>query len=164
MLGLVLVAVSIGFNAVRYPVVWEMIGPAVTSESASHPVTLAQKSDNPPQQQPVVPTPPPIRPIEVKPAPEVGNKVVKESAAPASPMPASGAGTVAKSMEAGVPEPEAKKSLVPVAPVGLSNATGNELAGGAGIRRLPPVDPRVVAPTGQLSNGTIPVYPTTGIE
>ena len=31
-LGLTLVAFSIGFNTVRYPMVWEMIGPARASE------------------------------------------------------------------------------------------------------------------------------------
>jgi hypothetical protein len=114
--------------------------------------------------------PPPVRPIEIKPAPGVGDKVEVERAAPAIPKPA--ATDVAKAND----KEDAKKTLpsnssqalVPVGPVETSSTMQNGVAGGVGIRRLPPVgkeDATVVAQLQQrLTDGAIPIYPTTGLE
>lgn len=149
-LGSVLVAFSIGFNMVRYPMVWEMVGPVQASESAQPEVVQEQEqSENQPSAEPYEPSPPPARPIEpinVEPAPEVGNQVIADDGA-------------------SVAELEQRKPLVPVTPIGLSSAVGTAAMVVEGIRRLPPVGASVAAPSnGQFADGAIPIYPTTGIE
>jgi pyruvate/2-oxoglutarate dehydrogenase complex dihydrolipoamide acyltransferase (E2) component len=65
------------------------------------------------------------------------------------------------------PEPEARMPLVPVTPAISPTASekGTELA--AGVRRLPPVDrarsDRANRGAAATFNGSIPVYPTTGL-
>jgi hypothetical protein len=154
LLGLVLVALSIGFNTVRYPVVWEMVGPARASESAQPAAAKPEQPESPaPPQQPPSP---PVKPIEVKPVAEAAEKIKAGGAA----------STEAKTEDdAASAEPVARKPLVPVAPMISSNAPGS----GAGMRRLPPVESvdsnaAVSRDTAAVLNGSIPVYPTTGIE
>jgi outer membrane biosynthesis protein TonB len=177
LLASVLVAFSIGFNSVHYPVVWKMIGPAVASESVPPADQKPKETQEPPlPEQPSPPPPPPIRPIEIKPAPEVAEKVVIDDALP---VPAQPAGPVrqqrmeneertAENKEEATVEPETRKPLVPITTAVVSGENGSGAAGGAGIRRLPPVETSgasLAAPiAGQLSQGVIPVYPTTGIE
>ena len=145
-LGLALVAFSIGFNTVQYPMVWEMVGPVQATESAQPETTPPQeKSENQPAARPA-------EPIEIMPAPEVGNQVVIGDELPVDAKPTSA-------------DRESRKPLVPVTLIRMSNASGNAVVGSEGIRRLPPVDANVAAPhVGQFVDGTIPIYPTTGIE
>ena len=63
--GLVLVASSIGFNTVRYPVVWEMVGPARANESAQPAAASQPEKPESPTTQPPVP-PPRSRPSRSK--------------------------------------------------------------------------------------------------
>jgi hypothetical protein len=152
LLGLMLAALSIGFNTVRYPMIWEMVGPVKATEPTQpKAMPQAEKPENPQSlsQQ--------AEPIKVKPMPEVGNQVVANHAVLATEKPAS-------TVKATNPW-DTQRPLVPVLAVGLSNATGIKSAGGEVIRRLPPVAAGVVNPSSkQIPNGSIPIYPTTGIE
>jgi hypothetical protein len=153
MLGLMLVALSIGFNTVRYPVVWEMVGPVRASDSVQSVAASPQDAPDHPSQ--------PADPIEVKPTPEVADKVALGD----SP---SVQGSRASSDVAVASEGNAQKPLVPVTPMISANASGFGAAGGAGICRLPPVVQADVSAAGRVPSQSvgrsIPVYPTTGIE
>jgi hypothetical protein len=173
-LGLVLVAFSIGFNTLRYPVVWEMVNPARASESAQ-PATVTQpeKPESPAPTPPAPASPPsePAKPIEVTPMPEVkAVPEVTEKIVDGNAQLGEGGtsdGDAAKSEEAAEAELAARKPLVPVTAVSAPHVPGNEAVGGAGISRLPPVDrndPNLANRNAQLSGGSIPIYPTTGIE
>jgi hypothetical protein len=162
---LMLVAFSIGFNTVRYPVVWEMVNPARASESVQP--AAASQPEKPESPTPAPPPSNPAKPIAVQPAPEATDKTVIGNAQSAESNSASGDAATA-SEEAAAAEREVRKPLVPVTPVSAPNALRNEAAGGAGIRRLPPVaranaNPVNRDPTRPF-DGSIPVYPTTGIE
>ena len=180
--GLALAAISIGFNTVRYPLVWEMIGPAragekaVLSSASSAPAEPASHSPTPPPRAapPPRPAPPPRKaePIAVKPAPVVAQKSVAKKPQPAAASPkngeaAAGQKPAANKQVAAVP-PKPQKQLVPVTQVSLSNAPADAATVDTVIRRLPPVEPtdanapsRSIPPT---PDGSIPIYPTTGIE
>jgi len=179
--GLALAAISIGFNTVRYPLVWEMIGPARAGEKvlSSAPSALAEPASHPPTPPPRAAPPPrpalPPRkaePIAVKPAPVVAQKSVAKKPQPAAPGPESGQAAADKkpaaSPKVAAAEPKPQKRLVPVTQVSRSNAPADTATVGTVIRRLPPVEP--VDPNATNGNaaptpdGSIPVYPTTGIE
>jgi hypothetical protein len=162
LLGLMLVACSIGFNTVRYPVVWEMVSP-VQANQPLQPAAAPQpeKPEGPTAAQPEPPPAPSSKPIEVKPTAEFAQQIVVEHPASNKAKSANG--------DAEAAEQQGRKALVPVIPVSSSSGVpGSEAAGGVGIRRLPPVEQ-----TGSnLANrdparsfdNSIPVYPTTGIE
>ena len=185
-LGLALVAFSIGFNTVRYPIVWEMVSPARASEKVkpsapSPPEEPASRPSAPPQR----PAPPPRKaePIAVKPAPKPpapkpavkpvptpAPKVVKKSVADDSRSTNAGpaSGSAAASEKAAAVKTQPPKPLVPVTQVSPSNAPANEVTGAAVLRRLPPVEPTDASAANRqpavFSGGSIPVYPATGIE
>ena len=153
-LGLTLVAFSIGFNTVRYPVVWEMVNPARASELAQPAATSqTQESDS------LTPPSTPAKPIEVQPTPDPAPKTTADSAAPAEGKPSGSDSAFA--------DGETRTRLVPVTPLNLVGARADASAS-EGVRRLPPV----AAGDADLANrdparifgGSIPVYPTTGIE
>lgn len=186
-LGLMLVALSIGFNTMRYPVVWEMVGPARASKSAQPAAALqSEKPDGPaPQERVRTPSHPsnsgkaklerkagekaatdkphPTKPIQVKPAAESAGKMVAGNAKSAE-VGSTNSAAVARAAE-GMAD---GRPLVPVAVVSARNTPGGEAANGAAVRRLPPVEQ--VEPNfangdqTPFLNGSIPVYPTTGIE
>jgi outer membrane biosynthesis protein TonB len=170
---LALVAFSIGFNTARYPIVWEMVSPARASEKAqpSAPSPPEQPASRPPA-PPQRPAPPrKAEPIAVKPAPKppapkVAKKSVADDSRPTSAGPASG--RAAANDKATPAEAKPQKRLVPVTQVTLANAPANETTGAAVIRRLPPVEPTDSSSANRqpamFSGGSIPVYPTTGIE
>lgn len=175
MLGLVLVAFSIGFNTDRYPVVWEMVNPTRANETAQ-PATVTRPAEPecpaPAPPAPAAPPPEPAKPIEVTPtpevkaAPDVTDKIVDGNVQPGEGG-ASDSDAAAKTEEAVEAELAARKPLVPVTVVNSPSVAGNVAVGGAGISRLPPVDrndPNLASRNAQLSNGSIPIYPTTGIE
>lgn len=169
LLGLVLAAVSIGFNTVQYPVVWEMACPVRASEPAppvaTTPPSKPDSPPSPPAQPPVKPPEKPATPIEVKPVREATDKIVIDDKQKTTKgVTSNNAGAGHKEAAA---QPEPQKSLVPIVPVSSSHEKGNEVAGGAGIRRLPPVDAVNVTAAGQAlptTGNSIPIYPTTGIE
>jgi hypothetical protein len=152
LLGLTLAAFSIGFNTARYPLVWEMVGPAKASESTqSAMISQAEKPEDLPQ--------PTTRaePMEVKPMPVVAQQVVAPEKA--EPVPAKPSDVIAAS-----DRQEMDLSLEPVSTAQTSKAT-TQADGGVGIRRLPTVETSGMAPiSGEIVYGTIPVYPTTGIN
>lgn len=166
-LGLVLVAVSIGFNTVRYPVVWEMIDPARASGLAQSAVASQ------PRQTASLPTlPERAPPLQLEPAKPIAMnleaKVAGKNASDRKPSIEASrkvADTMTGDKAPAASGPESRKLLVPVTP---ASAVGNEAVGGAGIRRLPPVVKNEAdAANGRLRlsfDGSIPVYPTTGIE
>lgn len=159
MLGLVLVAISIGFNTARYPIIWEMVGAAGVNSSpgpTKSPVSeeVERPTSSPP---PVVSVPSPSDAVVTPAAPRIGDRAA--DAAPASLKPVNTDGTAAA-------ESEPSQSLTPVLAADVL-AGGNGLIG-SGVRRLPPVqnDAATAAAqtAGQLTYGVIPVYPTTGID
>ena len=151
--GLALAACSIGFNTVRYPMVWEMIGPARVGERAlsSVPSPPAEPASHPPTPPPraappsrPAPSPRKAEPIAVKPAPVVAQKSVAKQPQPAAAGPkndqaAAGPKPAATKQVAAAPKPQ--KQLVPVTQVSLPNAPADAATIGTVIRRLPPVDP-----------------------
>ncbi len=166
-LGLALVALSIGFNTVRYPMVWDMVGPARATEkevsSSPRPKEPASHSPAPPSRK--APPPRTAEPIAVKPAPVAAKKSV-EKPRPSAAKP--DGGTAAQDKKPAAAEPKPEKQLVPVTQVSLASAPANGATIGTVIRRLPPVeptDPNAANRANTLpAGGTIPVYPTTGIE
>ena len=160
-LAFLLVAGSIGFNTVRYPVVWEMVGPARAGESVQPAVASQPEKAEPPPQQPALPPSPAAKPIEVEPAAEMTGKIMEDHTV-------SGEAKSARDDDAAAADSQTQKPLVPVAAVNSAGTPRNEVVGGAGIRRLPPVtqaDPIAASrDTAPASSGSIPVYPSTGIE
>jgi hypothetical protein len=150
LLGLTLAAFSIGFNTARYPLVWEMVGPAKASESTqSAMISQAEKPEDLPQ--------PTTRaePMEVKPAPVVAEQVVAPEKA--GPVPAKPSDVVAA--------PDRQETDLSLEPISTAQASTAATDGGVGIRRLPTVETSGMAPIrGEIIYGTIPVYPTTGIN
>ena len=158
MFGLTLVALSIGFNTVRYPVVWEMAGPAQANESAqAAAVSPPEKTESlAPAQS--APSPSPAGQAEVRPDPEPADRFAVDRSASAETNSPGNADSAA--IAGSVDMPEAQRPLVPVMP-----HSGTELAGG--VRRLPPVDRansgRIDRSAGSIFTGPIPLYPKTGI-
>ncbi len=156
MLGVALVAFSIGFNTVRYPIVWEMVN-ATEPSGRAEPSDMAAASQGSAVTS-TMPLPAPVdppKPIETAAPPQV----VGEAAA-------GGTQELYAGNDEGVPvQREAQKALVPVVPVALS-MTASDNAAGVGIRRLPPVTQGYANPANvaQSLGGSIPIYPTTGIE
>ena len=154
--GLVLVASSIGFNAHRYPVVWEMVGPA-RAEQSTQPSAASQseKPESPTAQPPVPPPAEPAKPIDMKPD-AAGTGAGQDGLSAKAGLAGGDDGAAA--------EPNLRRPLVPVTPVSMVGGPADP----AVIRRLPPVEQSgtnpVSAQGGQLPGGSIPVYPTTGIE
>jgi hypothetical protein len=157
-LGLTLVALSIGFNTVRYPAVWDMSGPAQASESA--PAVAASPSERTEGPTPALPqpaaSPPPAAQAEANPSPQdrfaADRSAPAETASPGNADSAAFAGSIDAS--------ETRRPLVPV-----MSPRGNELA--SSVRRLPPVDRaysnRTDRSPGNIFAGPTPVYPKTGI-
>ncbi len=177
-LGLALVAFSIGFNTARYPIVWEMVSPTRASEKAqpsapSPPEQPASRPPAPPQRpapprkaEPIAVKPAPKPPAPKPPAPKVAKKSVVDDSRPTGAGPASGRAVANDKAAPAKAKPQ--KRLVPVTQVTLANAPANEATGAAVIRRLPPVEPTDSSSANRqpaiFSGGSIPVYPTTGIE
>ncbi|MBN1395511.1 MAG: hypothetical protein JW959_10845 [Pirellulales bacterium] len=146
--GLALAAVSIAFNATRYPIVFQ------AAETAA-----AKTSDatDPPADQPDA-------------VPQESNVIVKDG------QPVEEAPPMVEHeplLAAEMPPPEARPTspsaieapLVPVHFAGLSRGGQNGPVPRKEVRRLPPVDRNEAAPIGPgPANGPIPVYPSTGIE
>ena len=143
MLGLVLAAVSIWFNTVRYPIVWEMAGSAQVSQSVQ-PAAASQ-------------------PAEAE-NPTASSETAAKAAVGGVAGPIAGHATAEKDERAANMEPH--KPMVPVLLVSSSNALAGE--SGVGVRRLPPVSGGDACPVNRDSlasqDGSIPVYPSTGIE
>lgn len=186
-LGLALVAFSIGFNTVRYPVVWEMVSPARASEKvkpsapsppeepASRPPAPPQRPAPPPRKAEPIAVKPAPKPPAAKPAPKVAAakpapKVAKKSRADDSRSTSSGPASdrAAANDKAAPAEVKPQKPLVPVTQVSPANAPVSEATSAAVLHRLPPVEPtdaNSASPQPAVfSGGSIPVYPATGIE
>jgi hypothetical protein len=173
---LALVALAIGFNTSRYPIVWEMLDPARAGPPAQPAAASQPEKAETPAPAAAPPTPEP-KPIAVAPVPEMTDKTIADNSAPPAAK-ASGQdtpnshanenGIAASNPENAAPpaaEPETpQKPLVPVALVSTSAAP----AGAQNLRRLPPVDQADSSQMGrdaaQSPGGSIPVYPSTGIE
>jgi len=145
-LGLILVALSIGFNTARYPVVWEMVGPARACEAA--PSEPQSSQSEPPQA-----VEEPVKPIEAAP---VDKARADEDAGMEAPP------AVAEAPTATHAEPMTRQPLVPVVAVMSARESAID---GRSIRRLPPVDLAGANDrAATVWDGSTPVYPTTGIE
>jgi hypothetical protein len=162
-LGLILVALSIGFNTMRYPVVWEMAGPAQANEPAqTAAASPSEKADDVAQVRPPQPAsqtePSPAGQAESKPNSDLVDRMAADRSASGETNAPSNAERDANA--GSFDKPETQRPLVPVTSLG-----GTELA--AGVRRLPPVDRvnsgRMGRSAGSISGGSFPVYPSTGI-
>jgi hypothetical protein len=160
-LGLVLVAVSIGFNVWHYPSVWPAVGETATpapSENSSQP--SASASDAKPAEslstEPAE-TPPPAAPAaHGEPKPAAVNQTAAIPSPPTETPPAVPA-VVTKEEKPLVPVP---RVVAAAGPIGMPS-------GSASVRRLPPVDPNVPPVTASAlvsPSGSIPIYPSTGIK
>jgi hypothetical protein len=178
--GFVSVAFSIGFNTMRYPVVWDMVGPAMTSELGALEAVRQEKADvaamtsgcwgdsstaTPTDQ---VASPCAKGDIAILADMKMGT-VASEKRPIENPQQAReslSSGNDRPAVEsANSDKPERLAPLVPVMQTSSPNASAGDVAGSVGIRRLPPVDQIVPNPdsrdAARFSNGSIPVYPST---
>ncbi len=154
-LGLTLIASSIGFNTVRWPIVWRMACP--TEEQTRSDESVAS-SPPAPSEQPFKPAPTrsseqalPTAAIPMKPVPDA-EKTAATSAPRENP-----ASTPARQ----------ENPLTPVLQPRASAGSADDDRPDGAVHRLPPVDrnePPPPADDRSLSNGVHPIYPTTGIE
>lgn len=163
-LGLILVACSIGFNTARYPVVWEMADPARATKSVQpNDAVQPENADSPTPTAPLEAASASSQPIQMQPASEIAGEIVADELALHRDSPATG--ETADDVHDAVVGIESRKPLVPVTSVGLTSGLRSTVPADAGIRRLPPVER--TSPERNLarsSNGAIPIYPSTGIE
>jgi hypothetical protein len=149
MLGLTLIALSIGFNMARYPVVWELAGPVKPSE-------VPQPTADAPSALPETSAPQPAP----DPAPSEKPTAAPEPAR-ATASPSTVAGETPSSANMGS---EPSRPLVPIVPVGFTGSAPAPAANNE-VRRLPPVTPGDAAnDLGPTYDRSIPIYPTTGIK
>ena len=145
LLGLALVAFSIGFNTARYPIVWGMVGPGGQPAAASEPASRAPPQPDQPE------NPPTAEPQQPSPTAEP-----QQPSPPAEP-PADSGQTAALA--------ESRKPLVPVLPISVPKDAAGNADPAAGICRLPPVDDSGPRPgeryTAQFFAGAVAVYPST---
>lgn len=163
MLGLAVVAVSIGFNTLRWPIVEQTVAsvePASPEESAA----VAPPSEPPAQPAAAQPANPlPTLPT-VKPVPDAekigGENLPPNRAAPPGDIAAAGENRPPAAIRQERPLVPVPQMRDPIAPAGAAAYDGK-------VRRLPPVDFGQPTPIviGQPSPyGAMPVYPTTGIR
>jgi hypothetical protein len=154
-LGLILVAVSIGFNAWRYPSLWPAVAMTTTpapADNSSQPSASDAKPAEDSSAEPAETPPPPAVATQSEPEPAAA------SPAAISASPAAAPAAVA---------PKEEKPLVPVPRVVAAAGPIGAASGTASVRRLPPVEPDVPPMTTSaltLPTGTIPIYPSTGIK
>ena len=169
MFGMVLVALSIGFNTVRWPIVGRMVGPAegptLPGESTVPPATPEQPA-NPAAAQPASPAPTaPVAAPAVKPLPDVDKTAGDDRPAIPLEQPADFAPTAGEN-----PSSASIRQQTPLVPVPRTRTSTEPAAGieyDGTVRRLPPVDPSEPPPVSgnrPSSDGALPVYPSTGIE
>jgi hypothetical protein len=156
LVAVAIIAFSIGFNAARYPIVWEMVGPPahVAEESGGAEAAAAPQS--------------------VK-ADELITSIPRDNPAPTSSVEAQLPATVCSDQAVGVRAETASvessapmTNLVPV-PSNLFNVNGSQLGEGySGVRRLPPVYEAAPIPAGRYATeypqSPVTIYPSTGIE
>jgi hypothetical protein len=170
MTGLLLAACSIGFNTIRYPIVSEMVGPALAYAPSGEPLPPAPAA---PPMQPEPPSPasapsnsaagnPPAAQAEVQPVPDVAGAIA-DAALPAAELADSAA--AARDDGAATASTSPEKPLAPVSLAAVSGPAAAADPSGA-VRRLPPVDlsPPAAGRDWQPTGGSIPVYPSTGIK
>jgi hypothetical protein len=180
--GLVLVALCIGLNTVRYPIVRQMLAStavASVSDPSSSPATdqPAPAADSPPSRVPSETAPSSSAAAAVKPVPEVAQGSDGERATSTS---GANDGTVSAETKTPIPDPPSgdaesagrslkpERPLVPVPAIPVPGGAALGVDPAALVRRLPPVDANQPVPAGSMGasspDGTIPVYPTTGIR
>lgn len=153
LLGLILVAASIGFNMSHWPVVGRMVAQVEELAPVAEAVDALPTSETP---APVTASPP-VMPNDVRPVPDVEKAVIV-----AKPTV-----LVNSSNETDVPVISRERPLVPIPP--FRNAPLPVVADtfDPTIRRLPPVDeerPSSWAGHDASVGNSIPIYPSTGIE
>lgn len=155
--GLVLAAVSIGLNTACYPIVWQMAEPALALKTSDESPPAASP------EQPATLVPPVATPettdlfAEDDPQPEETAPTIEYDVSPTDDLPAMEEPTAAS--------PVMEEPLAPVHFAGLSGGEGSGTVAREAVRRLPPVVWSDPIPAGSWSNsGSIPVYPSTGIE
>lgn len=181
MFGLFLVAGSIGFNTLRYPIVWQMVGTTLQAAPAETPAKPREEVNDLKSPPAANSTPAPVspaQPAEIKPVPDVTERI------PANDLPAIPTyleeATESSHGPASAERPtEPRGSLIPVSRgVDGAETSGNtEFA--ASVRRLPKVEdtsnaawpPNADAAYGRTptdaplpSQGGCPIYPSTGLQ
>jgi hypothetical protein len=171
-LGLALAAVSIGFNAWRYPIVWPSASKstelAAKDEPAQPPAPApvsAQVTESPRKPEPAAPSPTPPTQGAAEPAAASATVAIPSPPVkvdtPIEAKPAAAEQRVEVSAGDGkrlVPVP---KRVMAAKPIGAAEDA-------SAVRRLPAVDPNVPAPVAADASGAtgrgIPIYPSTGIK
>lgn len=177
--GLVLAAVSIGVNTWRFPIVWQMADPQLASRATDSPAPEATVNEQPvPDAHPAAL---PNMPVAI-PSMEQNSTSSSPPIAPPeyiapienlSDHETSAEGDLPAAEYEGPPDewedapPIDEEPLVPVNFAGVSrgddHANGDRLV----VRRLPPVVQTGSPPINNIAgsfNGSMPVYPSTGIE
>jgi hypothetical protein len=170
-LGLVLIAVSIGLNTWRFPIVLRMTDPS-TAPAATEPVTPAAPTPTAELPKPVAKEPEPVVPppavLATKSEAKAESVVAEKPAAVPAPAPEAKAPISATPPAAASLATEANNSeaLVPVPKVavaGKSVQATEEVV----VRRLPPGDHNEQSPaeyTSMSSGGVVRIYPSTGMQ
>ena len=174
--GLVLVAVSIGFNIWRYPIVWRM-----TTSTASPATKTAATPPATPRPAPAAVEPArssvatsAVQPIELPPPkPESATPplTLARSETP-TPIPSVAKSPTADAMATAEQRPPApdnlEKPLVPIPRITTTARPVGSPEAAKDVLRLPPVDPNMPTLVGSYpcssSAGAIPTYPSTGIR
>jgi hypothetical protein len=156
LVAVAIIAFSIGFNAARYPIVWEMVGPPahVAAESGGSEAAAAPQS---------------VKADELITSIPRDNPALMSSAggqALATVYSDQAAAVRAETVGADLSAP--MTNLAPV-PSDLFNGNGSQLGEGySGVRRLPPVYEAAPIPAGRYATeypqSPVTIYPSTGIE
>jgi hypothetical protein len=169
--GLVLIALSIGFNTMRWPIVGQMVGPAAEAaplgETASSPATPPEQPAKPPAAEPASPAQPApaAAAAAVIPVPDV-ERAAAADLLPAQTEPPAEAASAPSANPPPAPTTQERR-LVPVPRLRDSSASAAGRPYDGTVRRLPPVDPNELPPLAgnrPPADGATPIYPSTGIE
>jgi hypothetical protein len=158
------IAFSIGFNTVQFPVVWDMVGP--TGESAEQSNADRQAADAQPD-----PASQPAQPAEPVPSAPSANAALtlpayEPVALPASPENAMPAAQAFQPPDGFADPARQTAKLVPI-PSNLFTGRDGRAPEQSQVERLPPVYESVAIPAGRYAaeypQEPIPIYPSTGM-
>ncbi len=164
-LGVVaIIAFSIGFNTLRFPIVWEMVGPSAHLPEDTNIAERAAGSESAPASQSAQPAEP------IASAPRENTVLTSSADVPGGLLVSTEntlPGTQAFQAQAGLAESARQTAkLVPV-PSNLFIGNGTPPPEQYRVERLPPVYQSVAIPAGRYAaeypQSPIPIYPSTGL-
>jgi hypothetical protein len=176
--AVIVVGVCIAINTMRYPIVWQMVGPNASPSAMENSALSADSARPAGAASPAVAPGEPREPL-ISRDPVAGKENDKASLGPAVPIalrqeetaPAETNEKVAATESAGAEKSaDGEEELVvpsrPLVPVTSDPIPGTPLQRGADICRLPPVEMEIAFPaeryTADYPPATVPIYPSTG--